>query len=82
MKLKISFLVNFQVEDEREGERSVVHDPQEPVERDVQAAGPDEEHPGRHVPAQAQAPSRVRPVQKRSGSDAGQQKLRKVVNKI
>ena len=56
----------------------MVHDPQESAERDVQAVGADEEHPRRHVPSQAQAPSRIRPVQKRSGSDAGQQKLRKV----
>ncbi len=73
-----SFLINFQVKDERQGKGSLVRDSPKSAERDVQAVGSDEEHPGWHVPAQTQAPSRIGPVQKRSRSDVGQQKLRKV----
>jgi hypothetical protein len=41
-----SFLINFQVKDERQGKGSLVRDSPKSAERDVQAVGSDEEHPG------------------------------------
>jgi len=50
----------------------LVRDPEESVECDVEAVVADEEHIGRHVLAEVEVTSRIRPVQERSSSHARQ----------